>query len=293
VSRVAPFGGAADAGGEDDNAPGARDGEAASGRDFHPADRHLGWGSGVDGEADAAPCGGGGLSDGIAADQTDAALESRLFSSAGKKIGHRRHADPDWAAIHRELKRKHVTLTILWDEYIVCHPDGYRYSRFCELYRAWEGRLSVTMRQAHRAGDKLFVDYAGDTIAVVIDRLTGRTCPAQFFVAVLGASSFLYADALHGSYPVDRLVVCRSPTRRPNEPACVSCRSVPPNRSVRLSLDLRWHSAQWRLGADRRPISHFHSCNLPGPLRPIGTTRDDNRRHAAIFGEGASPKPQR
>ncbi len=123
------------------------------------------------------------------------------------------------------------------------------------------GRLSVTMRQAHRAGNKLFVDYAGDTIAVVIDRLTGRTRPAQLFVAVLGASSFLYADALHGSYPVDRLVVCRSPTRRPNEPACISCQSVRPNRSVRLSLDLPWHSAQWPPGG---PISHFHSCNLPG-----------------------------
>ena len=132
---------------------------------------------------------------GSPSDQTDAALEAVLFSGAGKKIGHRRHADPDWAAVHRELKRKHVTLTILWDEYIAHRPDGYRYSRFCELYRGWEGRLSVTMRQTHQAGEKLFVDYAGDTIPVVIDRLTGQTRPAQIFVAVLGASSFLYAEA--------------------------------------------------------------------------------------------------
>ena len=136
-----------------------------------------------------------GLSGGIALEQTDAALEAVLFSGAGKKLGHRRHANPDWAAVHRELKRKHVTLTILWDEYIAHHPDGYRYSRFCELYRGWEGRLSVTMRQTHQAGEKLFVDYAGDTIPVVIDRLTGQTRPAQIFVAVLGASSFLYAEA--------------------------------------------------------------------------------------------------
>ncbi len=136
-----------------------------------------------------------GLAGGIAPDQTDAALEALLFSGAGKKIGHRRHADPEWATVHRELKRKHVTLTILWDEYMARHPDGYRYSRFCELYRTWEGRLSVTMRQTHRAGERLFVDYAGDTIQVVIDRLTGRTRPAQIFVAVLGASSFLYAEA--------------------------------------------------------------------------------------------------
>lgn len=136
-----------------------------------------------------------GLAEGIAPEQSDAALEALLFSEAGKKTGHRRHADPDWAAVHRELKRKHVTLMILWDEYVARHPDGYRYSRFCELYRTWEGRLSVTMRQTHRAGERLFVDYAGDAIPVVIDRLTGQTRPAQIFVAVLGASSFLYAEA--------------------------------------------------------------------------------------------------
>lgn len=126
---------------------------------------------------------------------TDSDLEARLYKSAGTKQGHRRHAEPEWAAIHRELKRKHVTLAILWDEYIEQHPDGYRYSRFCELYRAWEGKLSVTMRQAHAGGDKLFVDYAGDTVPVVIDRLTGEIREAQIFVAVLGASSFTYAEA--------------------------------------------------------------------------------------------------
>src|SRR3954462_3416941 len=88
-----------------------------------------------------------------------------------------------------------MTLTIVWDEYIARYPDGYRYSRFCELYRGWEARLSVTMRQAHRAGEKLFVDYAGDTMPVIVDRLTGETRHAQIFVAVLGASNFLYAEA--------------------------------------------------------------------------------------------------
>ena len=118
------------------------------------------------------------------ADLTDAALEAQLFTAAGNKQGHRRRAEPDWAAVHRELKRKHVTLQILWDEYIEQHPDGYRYSRFCELYRGWAARLSVTMRQTHAGGDKLFVDYAGDTVPVIVDRLTGKTRPAQIFVAV-------------------------------------------------------------------------------------------------------------
>src|SRR6266404_429135 len=131
----------------------------------------------------------------LPAEMTDTALEEQLFTAVGKKQGHRRRAEPDWAAVHRELKRKHVTLQILWDEYIERHPEGYRYSRFCELYRGWAARLSVTMRQSHAGGDKLFVDYAGDTVPVIIDRLSGKTRPAQIFVAVLGASNFTYAEA--------------------------------------------------------------------------------------------------
>ena len=76
------------------------------------------------------------------------------------------------------MTHKHVTLQMLWEEYIEQHPDGYRYSRFCELYRGWASRISVTMRQT-RSGDKLFVDYAGDMVPVIIDRLIGKARPAQ------------------------------------------------------------------------------------------------------------------
>jgi transposase len=131
----------------------------------------------------------------LPAEMTDAALEAQLFTAAGTRQGHRRHPEPDWPRIHHELKRKHVTLAMLWEEYVEQHPDGYRYSRFCELYRGWAGRLSVTTRQSHVGGDKLFVDYAGDTVPVIIDRLTGKTRPAQIFVAVLGASNLTYAEA--------------------------------------------------------------------------------------------------
>jgi transposase len=130
-----------------------------------------------------------------AAELTETALEATLFKHAGNKQGHRRIPEPDWAWVHRELKRKHVTLAILWDEYIDANPDGYRYSRFCELFRTWEGRLTVSMRQSHLGGDKLFVDYAGDTVPVIIDRITGKIRYAQIFVAVMGASSFTYAEA--------------------------------------------------------------------------------------------------
>jgi transposase len=127
---------------------------------------------------------------------SDSDLEARLYNNAGKKQGHRRCPEPDWPALHRELKRnKHVTLSILWDEYIEQHPDGFRYSRFCELYSTWAGKLPVTMRQVHLGGEKLFVDYAGDTVPVIVDRLSGKTRPAQIFVAVMGASSFTYAEA--------------------------------------------------------------------------------------------------
>ncbi len=128
-------------------------------------------------------------------DVSDAVLEAALYKAAGTKTGHRRSPEPDWTQVHRELKRKHMTLQILWDEYISRYPEGYRYSRFCDLYRGWAMKLPVTMRQDHAAGDKLFVDYAGDTVTVVVDRLSGKTRQAHLFVAVLGASSLSYAQA--------------------------------------------------------------------------------------------------
>ena len=95
-------------------------------------------------------------------DLSDEALEARLFpaSTALAEIMARR-PQPHWPTIHRELRRPGVTLQLVWEEHRAAHPEGYGYSRFCELYRAWEGRLSPTMRQTHVAGERLFVDYAG------------------------------------------------------------------------------------------------------------------------------------
>src|SRR3954453_17724687 len=117
---------------------------------------------------------------------SDRVLEAMLFASTGRKPGCRRKAEPDWAHVHRELRRPCVTLTLLWEEYRAAEPGAYQYSRWCELYREWESRLSPTMRQAHPAGERLFVDYAGQTVPV-IDAKTGEITPAQIFVAVLGA----------------------------------------------------------------------------------------------------------
>ena len=128
-------------------------------------------------------------------EMNDGALEAALYANRRSKRGHRLHSEPDWPAVHRELKRKHVTLLIVWDEYIAANPGGYSYSRFCELHRGFESKLSPTMRQTHAAGERLFVDYAGNGVPVVIDRLTGEIRMAQIFVAVLGASSFTFAHA--------------------------------------------------------------------------------------------------
>ena len=88
----------------------------------------------------------------LAADATDESLMARLFVNAGVRSGARYHAEPDWAALVRELKRPGVNLTVLWEEYRTIHPQGYAYSRFCELFREFERRLSPTMRQQHAAG---------------------------------------------------------------------------------------------------------------------------------------------
>jgi len=134
-----------------------------------------------------------GLSWPLPADLDDAQLERLLFPPPPDLPAESRGV-PDWSHIHKELKHPGVTLFLLWQEYRQNHPDGYQYSWFCEHYRAWQGKLDVVMRQDHRAGEKLFVDYAGQTVPV-IDRSTGEIRQAQIFVAVLGASNYTYAEA--------------------------------------------------------------------------------------------------
>ncbi len=135
-----------------------------------------------------------GLAWPLAGELTDDVLEQRLFARSGVKSGLRRRAEPDWAALARELKRVGVNLMVLWEEYREAQPEGYGYSRFCDLFREFEQRLSPVMRQHHAAGDKVFVDYSGKKIGIV-DPQTGEVRAAEIFVAVLGASSYTYAEA--------------------------------------------------------------------------------------------------
>ena len=125
-------------------------------------------------------------------DLDDAALEGKLF--AGPSGPETPRPLPDFAWVHRELRRTGVTLQLLWHEYIEDHPHGYRYSRFCERYRRWARKLHPSMRQVHRAGEKSFVDYSGKR-PFIVDRHTGEQNPVELFVGVLGASSYVYAEA--------------------------------------------------------------------------------------------------
>ncbi|MDH4261253.1 MAG: IS21 family transposase [Gammaproteobacteria bacterium] len=122
----------------------------------------------------------------------DAAVEQLLFHRLGRPP--RDLQEPDWPAIAAEMKRKGVTLTLLWQEYREAHPGGYGYTWFCQRFAAFECRTSATFRNRHTAGAVMQTDYAGHTIPV-IDPVTGVIDAAQIFVAVLGASSLTFAFA--------------------------------------------------------------------------------------------------
>ena len=133
-----------------------------------------------------------GLSWPLDPDLDDAALEKLLYPP--NPCPDAKPRMPDMAYLHRELKRKSVTLQLLWYEYKESHPEGYQYSQFCNLYRKWVKKLDVTLRQHHRAGEKMFVDYAGQTVPI-INPSTGEITDAHIFVAALGASSYTFAQA--------------------------------------------------------------------------------------------------
>ncbi len=186
-----PCKGRSDARRESADAEGSRSSEIAA-RSWREraADRHHDWGESVDGRrVSAARCryrhhlaGPEGLD--------DAELERRLFTLPGFDEKPVRPL-PDWSHVHKELKRRAVTLLLLWEEYRAEHADGYGYSRFCDLYRDWCKTISATMRQTHGAAEKLFVDFAGDTVAI-FDAAAGMDRRAHIFVAVLGASNYTY-----------------------------------------------------------------------------------------------------
>jgi transposase len=130
----------------------------------------------------------------LSEDLDETSLEGLLFPPPGQIPPQKRHMPP-FDYLHVELKRKRVTLQLLWHEYRETDPEGYQHTRFCQLYRQWEKTLDVSLRQDYKAGEKLFVDYAGDTIPIH-DPHTGQITPAYLFVATLGASNYTYMEAV-------------------------------------------------------------------------------------------------
>jgi transposase len=123
---------------------------------------------------------------------TEEQLEERLFPPPVNRSADARPL-PDWKQLDTELKRKGVTLRLLWEEYRTATPDGLGYSQFCKTFSDFKGTLDPRMRQSHKAGEKLFVDYAGLTLPLT-DRATGEIHPVQIFVGTLGASSYTFAE---------------------------------------------------------------------------------------------------
>ena len=154
-----------------------------------------------------------GLSWPLPEDWDEARVEAALFPRREPTIAEKNPArtPPDFAAIHEQLRSsKYVTLQLLWEEYRQANPDGYRYSRFCELYQRWRSKLDVVLRQEHKAGEKMFVDWAGATIPVY-DRHTGEAWQAPLFVAALGASTYTWAEA--HARPADGIVAAHARAR--------------------------------------------------------------------------------
>lgn len=120
----------------------------------------------------------------------EAALHARMYR---REVPLSRTPRPDFAYLHAELRRRGVTRLLLWEEYKRAHPDGWQYSVFCDQYRRWLATQELVLRQEHAPGDKLFVDYAGQTVEIK-DRHTGTTRNAQIFVAVLGFSNYTHAE---------------------------------------------------------------------------------------------------
>jgi transposase len=137
--------------------------------------------------------GASGLAWPLGAEIDEAGLEARLFARPAVPPAQARPL-PDWSSVHRELRRKGVTLQLLWHEYKQSAPGGYQYTQFCRHYHAWADHLDPVLRQQHTAGERTFVDYVGPTIDVV-DPTTGEVREAQLFIGVLGASSYFYAEA--------------------------------------------------------------------------------------------------
>jgi len=127
----------------------------------------------------------------LAEKMSEGELERRLYPSASAVVKQNANI-PDWQTVQTELRKKHVTRRLLWEEYRLLHPDGYEYSWFCQHFHAWQKDIDVVMRQEHKLGEKVFIDWAGDTIPIISPK-TGEVSDCYLFLGVLGASNYIFA----------------------------------------------------------------------------------------------------
>ena len=210
------------------------------------------------------------------AELDEAELESRLYPSATTPPPARRPRPlPDWVRIREELTRRdhQVTLMLLWTEYKAEHPDGYQYSQFAELYRRFEKKLSVVLRQQHRPGEKVFVDFC-DGLAFT-DPVSGERVPTQLFVAALGASSYTFALATR-SQSVPSWLDCH--VRMFEFYQGVSALTVPDNLRAGVSAADRYEA---ELNPSYRDLAaHYGTCVIPARVRK---PRDKAKVEAAVL----------
>ena len=198
----------------------------------------------------------------------DSLSDTELFNQLGLRSGLTliplRKGDqlPDWPKIKTELSKKHVTLSLLWSEYIDDNPRGYKYSQFCEHYTRWRKTLSLSMRQEHTAGEKTFVDYAGSTIPIVINPKTMETRDAQIFVGVLGASSYIYCEATWTQSSQDWLMSHR---RMFEYFGGVTAVIVPDNLKSGVNKPCRYEALINR--SYEECCNHYGTCVIPARVR--------------------------
>jgi transposase len=199
-------------------------------------------------------------------------LERTLYGPpAGEVTGARPEPDLGW--IHQELRRPGVTLELLHVEYLAQHPTGYRYAAFCNRYRAWRARQRRAMRQVHKAGEKAFVDYAGQR-PTIVDPATGERIAVELFIAVLGASNYTFVEATRTQQSADWIT---SHTHAVEYFAGVPAVWVPDQLRTGVSQPCRYEPGVQRTYAEW--AQHYHTVVIPArPAKP----RDKAKAEAAV-----------
>ena len=234
----------------------------------------------------AAGAGREGLADSAAVEAlAPSALEARLYPSTAAP----ERPLPDFAWIHRERRRVGVTLELLHLEYLAAHPDGYGYSAFCGHYRRWLAQQRSSMRQVHTAGEKTFVDYAGQRPSQLVDPATGEVVAVELFVAVLGASNYTYAEATCTQRSVDFI---QSHTRTVEYFGGVSAVTVPDQ--LRTGVTIRAGMSRGSSGRMRTGRGTTGRSSSPRGRRSPATRRrskSPSRSPSAGFSRGCGTRP--